>query len=91
MLQASKIKLNWAQVVKNGDRFEGDFLDRQPHGNVVYVRNPSNDDISDDGEQVNWSAQSKNVQISANNCEIREIQRKIRACLAQRLHCRTVC
>ena len=53
MLQARTILLNWAQVVKNGDRFEGDFLDRQPHGNVVYVRNPSNDDISDDGEQVN--------------------------------------
>ncbi len=45
----------WNQVNKNGDRFEGDFLDRLPHGKVVFVKNPSaQNDMSDDSAQVSW-------------------------------------
>jgi hypothetical protein len=41
------------QVNKNGDRFEGEFLDRLPHGKVIFVKNPSaQNDMTDDADQV---------------------------------------
>ena len=42
-------------MTRNGDRFEGDFLDRLPHGRVVYVKNPSSvedDDPQDEPDEV---------------------------------------
>lgn len=38
-------------TIKNGDVFEGDFLDLKPHGNVEYIRHFSEDDESDQDDQ----------------------------------------